>query len=307
MHPQLPTRRRPQPALIVAIIALVAATGGTATALPGRNTIDRNDVAKNAIRSKAIKDGQITGADLRDGAVTSDEIADGAIGGADLAKGAVTGAEIADGAVAGGDLAQGAVGGAQIAEGAVGRGQIANGAVGGEQIAEGVIGESHIVPMEPFHLVGTPGEPQFSDGGEGDCVWTDGLEYARGLARTGFAKDAFGRIWLQGVATATDGPGGDGRCDFADPGESEDGLAFALPSGYRPEHFDISGLRQGILIAPDAGAEFSGTVIPPGGVYSALKGNAVLDGVSIRAATSKAAASAQPAKVSLRALAAIAG
>ena len=297
MHPQLPTRRRPQPALIVAIIALVAATGGTATALPGRHTIDRNDVAKNAIRSKAIKDGQVTGADLRDGAVTSAEIADATIGGSDIAKSAVTGAEIADGAVAGGDLAQGAVGSAQIAKGAV----------GGEQIAEGVIDDSHVVPMEPFHLVGTPGEPQFSDGGEGDCVWTDGLEYAKGLARSGFAKDAFGRIWLQGVATATDGPGGDGRCDFADPGESEDGLAFALPSGYRPEHFDISGLRQGILIAPDAGAEFSGTAIPPGGVYSALKGNAVLDGVSIRAATGKAASSAQPAEISLRGLAAMAG
>jgi hypothetical protein len=296
MHLQLPTRRRPQPALIVAIIALVAAMAGTATALPGRNTIDRNDVAKNAIRSKAIKNGQVTSADLRDGAVRSAEIADGTIGGADLAKGAVTGAEIADGAVGRGELARGAVGGEQIAKGAI----------GGDQIAEGVIAGSHVVPMEPFHFVGTPGEPQFSDGGEGDCVWTDGLDYATGLARTGFAKDAFGRVWLQGVATATHGPGGDGRCDFSETGEAEDGLAFVLPPGYRTEHFDLSGLRQGIVIAPDAGAEFSGTVVPPGGVYSALKGIAVLDGVSFRAATGKAASAAQPAEVSVRGLAAMA-
>src|ERR687898_2779929 len=88
MYTQLPrgahrngvrTRRRPQPSMIVAIIALVAATGGTATALPGRNTVDRNDVAKNAIRSKAIKDGHVASVDLADGAVTGVKIADGTI------------------------------------------------------------------------------------------------------------------------------------------------------------------------------------------------------------------------------------
>ena len=232
MHPQLPTRRRPQPALIVAIIALVAATGGTATALPGRNTIDRNDVAKNAIRSKAIKDGQITGADLRDGAVTSDEIADGAIGGADLAKGAVTGAEIADGAVAGGDLAQGAVGGAQIAEGAVGRGQIANGAVGGEQIAEGVIGESHIVPMEPFTSSARRASRSSPTAARATACGltissTPGDWRAQASPRT--RSGASGSRASRQRPTA---PGAMARCDFADPGESEDGLAFALPSGW---------------------------------------------------------------------------
>jgi hypothetical protein len=290
------TRRRPQASLIVAIIALVAATGGTATALPGSNTVDRNDVAKNAIRSKAIKDGQVTGADLRDGAVTSADIADGAIADADLARGGISGAAIADGTVAGADLAKGAVGGDQIAKGAV----------GGEQIAAGAITGSHVAATEPFHLVGTPGEPQFYDGGEGDCVWENGIEGATGLAPTGFAKDTFGRVWLQGVAKVTNGPGGDGRCDAREAGESEDGLVFELPPGYRPAHFDLSGLRQLLLLAPDAGAEFTGTTIPPGGVYSALQGNAVLDGLSIRP-NDGTAGSSKPAEVSVKSLAALAG
>ncbi len=137
-------------------------------------------------------------------------------------------------------------------------------------------------------------------------MWTNGIDGATGITPTGFAKDTFGRVWLQGVATVKDGPGGDGRCDYSEAGEAEDGLAFVLPPGYRPGYFDLSGLRQFILIAPDAGAEFSGTTIPPGGVYSALKGNAVLDGLSIRA-DDGTAGSAKPAEVSVKSLVALAG
>ena len=299
-------RRRPQPSMIVAIIALVAATGGTATALPGRNTVDRNDISKNAIRSKSIKDGQVTGADLRDGTVTSADIADGTIAGSDLARAGITGAQIADRTVAGADLATGAVGREQIARRAIGGAQIGTDAIGSEQIAEGVIDGSHVAPMEPFHLIGTPGEPQFFDGGEGDCVWSDGLANTEGLAPSGFAKDAFGRVSLQGVATATDGPGGDGRCNASDPGEAEDGLVFALPPSYRPAYFDLSGLAHQLLIAPDEGAEFSGTTIPPGGVYSALNGNAALDGVSIRAASGAAGSAGKPADISPKGIAELA-
>jgi hypothetical protein len=196
---------------------------------------------------------------------------------------------------------------ADLAKGSVGSEQIATHAVGSDQIAAGAIGQSHIAAMEPFHLIGTPGEPQFSNGGEGDCVWTDGLPDTKGLAPSGFAKDAFGRVWLQGVATATDGPGGDASCDPTAQGEAEDGVVFTLPPGYRPAHFDLSGIAHQILIAPSQGAEFGGSTISPGGVYSALRYNAALDGVSIRAASGAAASAGQPAEVSLKALAALGG
>ncbi len=270
-------RRRPQPALVVALVALIAATGGSAVALPGRNSIDRDDVKRNAIRSKAIKNGQVAGVDIARNAITAAKVADGTVGGAEIADGAVGGAEIADGAVT------------------------------GAEIGDGAVGASELAPTEPYHAVGAPGEPQFSNGGEGDCVWTNGLENAPGTAPAGFAKDALGRVRLRGVLTATAGPGGDGVCDPTQADESEDGLVFVLPPAYRPGFFDISGLAHGIVIAPDAGAVLNGGPIPPGGVHSVLGGNAAMDGVYFDAATPADRAAATPARLSLKALQRLAG
>jgi hypothetical protein len=58
--------RRPSPALIVALIALVAAVAGTATALPGKNKVDKNDIKKNAVKSKQIKNAQVKSVDVKD-------------------------------------------------------------------------------------------------------------------------------------------------------------------------------------------------------------------------------------------------
>ena len=56
--------RRPSPALIVAIIALVAALAGSAVALPGKSSVKKNDIAKNAVVSKAIKNDKVKGVDI---------------------------------------------------------------------------------------------------------------------------------------------------------------------------------------------------------------------------------------------------
>lgn len=55
---------RPSPALIVAIIALIAALAGGAVALPGKNTVDKNDIKRNAVKGKQVKDNALTGADV---------------------------------------------------------------------------------------------------------------------------------------------------------------------------------------------------------------------------------------------------
>jgi hypothetical protein len=60
------TVRRPSPAIIVAIIALVAALAGSAVALPGKNSVKSNDIAKNAIKSKHVKNNKLTGADINE-------------------------------------------------------------------------------------------------------------------------------------------------------------------------------------------------------------------------------------------------
>src|SRR4051812_8830497 len=58
--------RRPSPPMVVAFVALLAALSGTAVALPGKNGVDSGD----------IKNGQVTGADLKAGAVTSKKVKD---------------------------------------------------------------------------------------------------------------------------------------------------------------------------------------------------------------------------------------
>lgn len=58
--------RRPSPALIVAVVALVAALAGSAIALPGKNTVQSNDIKKNAVRSSDIKNDNVKGVDIKE-------------------------------------------------------------------------------------------------------------------------------------------------------------------------------------------------------------------------------------------------
>ena len=47
---------KPSPALLVAVIALVGALGGSAIALPGRNAVKSGDVKNGAIKSADLRD-----------------------------------------------------------------------------------------------------------------------------------------------------------------------------------------------------------------------------------------------------------
>ena len=46
-------RRRPSPAMVVAFVALCVALAGTATALPGRARVKKDDIARAAVRSQS--------------------------------------------------------------------------------------------------------------------------------------------------------------------------------------------------------------------------------------------------------------
>jgi hypothetical protein len=75
------SRRLPRPslALVVALLALVVATGGTSYAAV--------TLAKNSVLSKHIKNGQVKTADLKDGAVTGAKVKDGSLAAGDFAAG----------------------------------------------------------------------------------------------------------------------------------------------------------------------------------------------------------------------------
>jgi hypothetical protein len=51
--------RRPSPAMVVAVIALVAALGGAAVALPGRNSVRSNDIKRHNVKLSDIARGAV--------------------------------------------------------------------------------------------------------------------------------------------------------------------------------------------------------------------------------------------------------
>jgi hypothetical protein len=78
-------RRRPPATLVVALVALSAALAGSAVALPGKGSVDKNDLEKNAVVSKAIKKNAVKAKHIRSGQVRADEIRDGEVGAAEIA------------------------------------------------------------------------------------------------------------------------------------------------------------------------------------------------------------------------------
>lgn len=67
-------RLLPSPALIVAIVALIAALAGSAVALQGKNSVKSNDIANNAVKGSKIAKDAVTGAKIRNGSVTAPDL-----------------------------------------------------------------------------------------------------------------------------------------------------------------------------------------------------------------------------------------
>lgn len=59
-------KAKPSPAMAVAFVALLAALGGTAGALSGKNGVDNNDIKKNAVDSANIVKNGVTGDDAKE-------------------------------------------------------------------------------------------------------------------------------------------------------------------------------------------------------------------------------------------------
>ena len=57
-------RRRPSPALVLAIIALFVSLGGVASGLGGRGTVFSDDIVNSTIKSKDVKADTLTGDDI---------------------------------------------------------------------------------------------------------------------------------------------------------------------------------------------------------------------------------------------------
>jgi hypothetical protein len=89
------SNHRPPASLIVGVVALVLAVSGAAAALPGRGSVETNDIVRNAVKSKQIKDGQVRTADLAEGAVATSKLGDGSVTAPKLAAASVTESKLA--------------------------------------------------------------------------------------------------------------------------------------------------------------------------------------------------------------------
>jgi hypothetical protein len=75
---------------VVSTIALFGViAGGTAVALPGKKTVEANDLKKNAVKAAAIAKKAVRSAEIKDGAVTGADVADEGLGYEDLGSNSV--------------------------------------------------------------------------------------------------------------------------------------------------------------------------------------------------------------------------
>lgn len=108
------SKRMPSASMVVALIALFVALGGSALAV---------HLGRNAVKSRNIKPGAVHTSDLHRKAVRTTKIANGAVKTIKLAPKSVTTAKLADEAVNTDQIADGAVGATQLAPDSVGNSQ----------------------------------------------------------------------------------------------------------------------------------------------------------------------------------------
>ena len=204
MHKRL--NRLPSGAMLVAMVALVAALVGTASALPGRNSVDRNDLRRSVVKTKNIKPSAVTALKIRPGAVTTGRLRNAAVSSAKLADGAVTTAKLANGAVTTTQVADDNLTADDIAPGVltvVAFGRINNPDPGNATIASGDVGLVDV-------LSGTPDggrtdvlvEPSLLPGGSLTGCTVQATPAADSVANTGTS------LGYDSITVATGPPGG---------------------------------------------------------------------------------------------------
>jgi hypothetical protein len=135
-------RRRPSPAMVVALLALFVALDGPATAA---RLIDGKSIRRNSITTGQIRNRTLGTQDLSAKAVKSLEATPkNSIVATQIRAKAIDGAKLADGAVGAGALAPKAVDGAKLADAAVGTAALAPAAVTPSKIADGAIGTAAV-------------------------------------------------------------------------------------------------------------------------------------------------------------------
>lgn len=116
---------RISPAMILSIVALFVALGGSAYAV---------GIGKNTVRSPQIVDGSVRTVDVRDNAVNAAKVAPDAIGNEELAENSVTSLQVVDETLTNQDLGTASVTGAKVADESLTAADLGTGSVGSSEL-----------------------------------------------------------------------------------------------------------------------------------------------------------------------------
>ena len=89
-------KRRPSPAMVVAFVALGVAMAGTASALPGKNRVRKDDIGRAAVRTQHIYKNAVRSKHIRARNVTRSKISRRAINSELVGQDALTGENIVE-------------------------------------------------------------------------------------------------------------------------------------------------------------------------------------------------------------------
>ena len=130
---------RPSASMIVALIALSVALGGTGYAairLP-KNSVGGKQIKRNAVTTTKVKNSTLRGSDVRNEALTGADVADGSIGSGDVTDNSLQSLDVLDNSLTGGDVQDGSLTGADVQDGSIGRQDVAGGSfLGGTMTVE---------------------------------------------------------------------------------------------------------------------------------------------------------------------------
>jgi hypothetical protein len=248
-------RRRPSPAMVVALLALFVALGPSAYA------------THLIVNSSDVVDESLTGVDIRGAFGTSTTPG---------VNGSLTGADVY------GQPAIPAVGQPFVNGGLTGW-DIADGTLRLADLGPNSVDASKIVNDEAWHEIGAPGQPEFTCHGPGNSYGCF-ANYGQGFNTAGFYKDALGVVHLKGLIHWTSGSNTSiGGCGW---------WAFVLPAGYVPAekelHASLAGTPTTYGSAGRVDIDTYGAVYPcdsddPNGTIDPNDWF-VLDGITFRAA-----------------------
>jgi hypothetical protein len=238
--------RRPSPAMIVALVALVCALTGTAWAALG----------KNSVGTKQLKNGAVATAKIKKEAVTSKKVK----------KHSLTGKNI--------DLAKlGTVPSATKAANATNAANATHADSANTATTAGTAGG--LTPLEAVHFVGTPGQPPFVEASNfpPDTLSSE----APGLVfrSVGFYKDHEGIVHLEGSADVKSGSPYQVIFDLPPGFRPAEKTVLTFPNSEGEEVISIQGSN-----VTKEGHDYSGAVVLSGGGSDNF---ASLNGITFRA------------------------